>query len=226
MKQRHRIKIGLFGGSFNPIHIGHLRAAEETREILNLEKIYFIPAALPPLKDLTNIAPPRDRLRMIKLAIKGNPFFKTSDIELKREGLSYTIDTIKFFCSKFSDYELYFIIGSELFPKIDTWKEYKSLFELSNFAVITRPGFSKDLLSTLPLALKDEFRYYQRENNLTILKHKYSKTLALVQIEGIQLSSTHLRNLINKKRSIKYLVTKEVEQYIKDTKLYLKETHR
>jgi nicotinate-nucleotide adenylyltransferase len=226
MEHNSKIKIGLFGGSFNPIHLGHLRAAEEIREILSLEKIYFIPAFKPPLKDLRSVAPPRDRLKMTELALRGNPFFEVSDVELKREGPSYTIDTLKFFSSKFSDYELFFILGSELFSEIDSWKEYKSLFGLSNFAVIKRPGFSKDLISTLPLALKNEFRYYQTEDNLIIYQHKSSKILALVQIEGIQVSSTQIRDLINKKRSIKYLVTREVEQYIRDNKLYIKEASR
>ncbi len=226
MERKYRIKVGLFGGSFNPIHLGHLRAAEEVREILSLEKIYFIPASQPPLKDLSNVAPSANRLKMVKLAIKGNPSFRVSDVELKRGETSYTIDTLKFFSSKFPNYELYFILGSELFSEIDGWKEYKILFEFSNFAVITRPGFSKNLLSTLPLALEDDFRYYQNEDNLTTYQHKFSKTLALVQIDGIQVSSTRIRDLINKNRSIKYLVTKEVEQYIRDNKLYLKEEFR
>ena len=226
MEKKSRMKIGLFGGTFNPIHIGHLRAAEELREILQLEKIYFIPASVPPLKDLKNIASPSHRLRMVEIAIEENPFFQSSDVELKREGPSYTIDTLRFFSSKFPEFELCFILGSELFSEIDSWKEYNKLFELTHFAVITRPGFSKNLLPSLPLALKDDFIYHSDEHNLIVYLHKTSKTLALVQIGGIQVSSTQIRDLIYKNKSIKYLVPKEVERYIFDHNLYKKEAPR
>src|SRR3972149_1250719 len=159
MEKKSRMKIGLFGGTFNPIHIGHLRAAEELREILQLEKVYFI-------------------------------------------------------------------LGSELFSEIDSWKEYNKLFELTHFAGITRPGFSKNLLPSLPLALKDDFIYHSDEHNLIVYLHKTSKTLALVQIEGIQVSSTQIRDLIYKNKSIKYLVPREVERYIFDHNLYKKEAPR
>lgn len=218
MRKKHRV--GLLGGTFNPIHIGHLRAAEEVREILALERVYFIPAAMPPLKDLTKIASPDNRIKMVELAIQGNPFFELSDVELKREGTSYTVDTLGYFASKFPEFELYFILGTDLFPEMDTWKEYKRLFELSNFAVITRPGFSKDLSSTFPLALKDDFQYHKNEGSMTFYMHKSSKLLVLVQIEGIQVSATRIRNLLNKNRSIKYLVPLEVEEYILENKLY------
>lgn len=221
MRKGHRIKAGLLGGTFNPIHIGHLRAAEEVREILTLEKLYFIPAAVPPLKDPTKIAPSDSRLKMVELAIRGNPFFEVSDVELKREGTSYTIDTLRYFSSKLPEFEFYFILGTDLFPEIDSWKEYKRLFELSNFAVITRPGFPKDSRSsTLPLTLRDDFQYHTNKEGVTSYMHKSSRVLALVRIEGIQVSGTQIRNLLHKNRSIKYLVPLEVETYILENKLY------
>jgi len=224
MRKRHRIKAGLLGGTFNPIHIGHLRAAEEVREILALEKLYFIPAAVPPLKDPTKIAPSASRLKMVELAIRGNPFFEVSDVELKREGTSYTLDTLQYFSSKFPEFEFYFILGTDLFPEIDSWKEYKRLFELSNFAVITRPGFPKDShSSTLPLALKDDFQYHTNKGSVIFYVHKSSRVLALVPIEGIQVSGTQIRNLLHENRSIKYLVPLEVETYILENKLYTNE---
>ncbi len=221
MGKKSRTKIGLLGGTFNPIHLGHLRAAEEVKEILALDKIYFIPSAMPPHKDSSDLAPPHHRLRMVELAIRGNPFFEISDVELKRSGPSYSVDTLEFFVSNFPESELYFILGVDLFFEIDTWKKHKMLFELSNFVVITRPGFPETI--SIPLALKDDFRYYKNEENVIFYMHKSSKILALLQIQGIYVSSTKIRDLINKNKTIKYLVPKEVEVYVIENKLYTKE---
>lgn len=216
------MKIGLLGGTFNPIHIGHLRGAEEIREILALDRIYFIPSAMPSHKDSSDVASPANRLKMVELATVGNPFFEVCNIEIKRGGPSYTVHTLEYFSSKFPEFEIYFILGAELLSEIHTWKEYKRLFELSNFAVITRPGFPHS--TSIPLALRDDFRYYKNEENAKFYMHKDStKTLALVEIEGIQISSTRIRDLINKTSSIKYLVPKEVEAYILGNKIYTKE---
>lgn len=218
-----REKIGLLGGTFNPIHFGHLRAAEEVREILCLSKVYFIPASIPPHKDSTNIAPSEDRLRMLELAIKDNPFFEISDVELKRRGPSYTIDTLRYFSTEFPDFEFYFIVGTDLFSEIDTWKDYKKLFKVSNFAVISRPGFPKDFSKVFPLALREDFRYHKEEGNIIFYLHKSLNILAFVRIEGIQISSTKIRCLLKENKSIKYLVPKEVEEYIITKKLYKEE---
>lgn len=222
MKERPRIKVGLLGGTFNPIHIGHLRGAEEIREILAIDRIYFIPSAMPPHKDSSNVASPADRLKMVELAISENQFFEVCDVEIKRGGPSYTIHTLEYFSSKFPEFEIYFILGAELFSEIHTWKECKRLFELSNFAIITRPGFPHS--NSIPLVLRDDFRYYKNEENVIFYTHKGSaNTLALVEIEGILVSSTQIRDLINKNSSIKYLVPKEVEVYIYENKIYTKE---
>lgn len=216
------MRIGLFGGTFNPIHIGHLRGAEEIREILALSRIYFIPSAIPPHKDSSDVASPADRLNMVELATMENPFFEVCDIEIKRGGPSYTVHTLEYFSSKFPESEIYFILGAELFSEIHTWKEYKRLFELANFAVITRPGFPCS--ASIPLALRKDFRYYKNEESVTFYTHKDSaRTIALVEIEGIQVSSTRIRELINRNSSIKYLVSKEVEAYILENKIYTKE---
>jgi nicotinate-nucleotide adenylyltransferase len=222
MGKKPRMKIGLLGGTFNPIHIGHLRGAEEIREALGLGRIYFIPSSMPPHKDSSDIASPADRLKMIELATGENPFFEVCDIEIKRGGPSYTVHTLEYFSSEFPDSEIYFILGAELFSEIHTWREYRRLFELSNFAVITRPGFPH--FTSVPLALGDDFRYYKDEENVIFYRHKGSnKTLALVKIEGIQVSSTRIRDLIKKNSSIKYLVPREVEVYILENKIYTKE---
>ncbi|MER3446403.1 MAG: nicotinate-nicotinamide nucleotide adenylyltransferase [Candidatus Dadabacteria bacterium] len=216
------MKIGLLGGTFNPIHLGHLRGAEEIREILALNRIYFIPSSMPPHKDSSDVASAADRLKMVEFAIRENPFFDVCDIEVKRGGPSYTVHTLEYFSSKFSEFEIHFILGAELFSQIHTWKDYKRLFDLANFAVITRPGFPHS--NSIPLALRDDFRYYKNEESVIFYIHKGSnKTLALVEIEGIQVSSTRIRELINRNSSIKYLVPKEVEAYILKNKIYTKE---
>src|SRR3989338_11463826 len=108
------MKIGILGGTFNPIHIGHLILAEEAREKLGLDKIIFVPAYLPPHKDNSDIAPAKYRYRMIELAIQKNSYFSLSDMEIKRNGRSYTIDTLKEFKKLYPEDELHFIIGSDL----------------------------------------------------------------------------------------------------------------
>ncbi len=223
MDKINRKKLGLLGGTFNPVHLGHLRAAEEIREILELDKIHFIPASIPPHKDSEDIITTEDRLKMLELATYGNPFFEISDIELKRGGASYTIDTLRHFSYSYPEYELYFIVGNELFAEINTWKDFKQLFALSNFVVITRPGFSGDYSSLIPLAVKEDFRYHKTENEVTTYFHRGSKTLTIVQIEGIQVSSTQIRNLLEKDKSVKYLVPATIESYILSKKLYKKE---
>lgn len=223
MEKKADRRVGLLGGTFNPIHLGHLRAAEEIRETLTLDRVYFIPALTPPHKTPSDIASPADRLKMIECAIRGNPHFEISDVELRRKGPSYTVDTLTYFSSNFPDSEFYFIVGSDLFSEIDTWKDYKRLFELSNFAVITRPGFCEDPYSTFALELRNDFRYYKKEKDVVTYLHKGSKLLVFVRIEGIQVSSTQIRRLLREGRSIKYLVPDEVESYILSKKLYKKE---
>lgn len=218
-----RRRLGILGGTFNPVHLGHLRAGEEVREILGLDKIYFVPAAIPPHKDSSEVSSSSHRLKMVEAAISGNPFFGVSDFELEHDGPSYTIDTLRYFSSEFAGSELYFILGTDLFSEIDTWNECEKLFEVSNFALITRPGFSDDLFSILPLALKDDFRYHKKENKVTSYLHKSSTILALVEIEGIEVSSTRIRDLISGGKSVKYLVPDTVESYILNNELYKKE---
>lgn len=217
------VKVGLFGGTFDPIHFGHLRAAEEIREILGLEKIYFVPASVPPHKTTPGMASPHHRLKMLELAVNDNNFFSISDVEIKRGGKSYTIDTLQYFSETYPLFELYFISGSDLFSEIDSWKDYKKIFSASNFAVVERPGFSFELPGTLPLEIKDDFRYYKNHNNLTLYINKNSRILSLIKIDGLEISSTKIRELVNKSKSIKYLVPSSVETYILEHAIYKKE---
>ena len=222
-------KVGLFGGTFDPIHSGHLSAAEEIKSILNLDKVYFIPSGNPPHKENSDITPASDRLEMIRLAIEDNKDFEISEFELTSESPSYTVKTLEHFNSIEPDVEFYFIVGNELFNNIESWKDYKKLFELSNFAVITRPGFSEEDSSKVPLALKDDFRYHNSIENVISYTNKTkdselkNKNIVFIEIKGIEISSTDIRAFVKSKQSIKNLVPDKVEKYISAKKLYTQE---
>lgn len=219
MSNKNKQKVGLFGGTFDPIHFGHLRAAEEIKQILDLEKVYFIPSAIPPHKTQSNITDPFKRLQMIKLAIEGNEYFDISEFELNSDTTSYTIKTLQHFKQIDPEQELYFILGNEQFNNIESWKDYKRLFDLTNFAVITRPGFSELQSAKVPLALKDDFRYHNSIENVTSYTNK-DKEIVFIEIKGIEISSTDIRSFVKSKKSIKYLVPNQVQKYILSEKLY------
>ncbi len=187
------MKIGILGGTFNPVHIGHLILAEEAREKLSLDKVIFIPANLPPHKDDVDIADPQARLRMLKLAVKGNKHFTVSDIEIKRSGRSYTIDTIKALKDKYKNDELYFIIGSDLLKYLEGWKDLNEIFKIVKFIAATRPGYP---LENIPA---------------------YIKTLG---IRAVDISGFSVRQCVKEGKSFRYLVPEAVFEYINKTKLY------
>ena len=215
-------KIGLFGGSFNPVHLGHLRAAEEIRELLSLDKVIFIPTSVHPLKQSSNIPDGKKRFQMLKLAIRDNPDFEVSEVELKREGPSYTIDTLKYYSNRYKNNQFYFIIGNENLASIDRWKQYEDLFRYSNFAVIKRPGVKSGKgNSPLPLKLKRTFKLKKSQKDITIYEHKSSKKLIFLNIRGIRISSTRVRKLIREKKSVKYFIPNNLNTYILKNNLYI-----
>lgn len=187
------MKIGIFGGTFNPVHIGHLILAEEAREKLGLDRIIFIPTSLPPHKDTVNIAPAADRLKMLKFAIRGNKFFGLSDIEIKRQGRSYTIDTLKELKNKFIHDELYFIIGSDLLKYLNEWKDLNEINKMVKFVAATRPGYPLEQIPS----------YIQR-----------------LAIRAVDVSGFEVRQCIKEDKSFRYLVPDKVFDYINKRKLY------
>ena len=209
-------RIGLFGGTFNPIHLGHLRGAEEIREAFGLQEVTFIPAAIPPHKLAEKVIDAKHRFEMVKLATAHNPFFSTTDIELSRPQKSYSIDTIRYFRERHP--EVFFILGRDAFVEIETWKEFQELFSLCNFIVMARPGSQETLTpSPLPSALAPVFRYDQEINGWT---HGSGYTLHFKAITGLDISSTKIRELIAEGKSIRYLVPGEVAAYIRKQGLY------
>lgn len=187
------MKIGILGGTFNPIHLGHLIMAEEVLQKIGLQRIIFVPANFPPHKEDGEIIKASLRLKMLRLAIKNNPCFAVSDIEIKRGGDSYTIDTIKEFRKIFSGDELHFIIGSDLVKYLDEWKDIKDIIAKVSFIAATRPGFP---LQNLPAYI------------------------ARIDIRAVDISAFEIRRCIKEKRSFRYLVPDVVRQYIIKKRLY------
>jgi len=213
-------RIGLFGGTFNPIHLGHLRGAEDIRESFSLDQVIFLPAAVPPHKDTKNVIDPLPRLEMVRTATETNPFFSVSDVELKRSGKSYSIDTLRYFRGRQAD-SFSFILGQDAFAEIETWKEYQELFSLCNFIVMVPSGFEKvSPGARLPAVLAGSFRYHQEGR---VWLHESGHTLHFKEIILLDISSTRIRELIEKGKSVKYLVPPEVEAYIRTQGLYQRE---
>ena len=209
------MKIGIFGGTFDPVHTGHLRVAEEVRESFSLERIVFVPVLMPPHKRDYRIAEADDRLHMLRAGTRGNRFFQTSETEIRRGGVSYTIDTLKGFEKRFG--EVYFLIGIDAFSEIDTWHAYRELFRHAHFIVMTRPTRNQSsLLNLLPRDIQDEVRALD-EN---ILEHTSGKRIYLRGITQLDISSTKIKELLKNGRSVRYLVPGPVERYIHQRGLY------
>ncbi len=212
------MKIGLFGGTFDPIHWGHLRSAEEVREAFSLDRILFIPASRPPLKKKQPGASAQDRLEMVRLATAKNSRFEVSNVELGRPGKSYSIDTIRHFVGKGTKDSYYFILGFDAFRQIGSWKDFKEIFPLCHLIVTSRPGSGDSLsLHDMPVAVKRLFCYTKFEH---AYKHTSGTYLFFLKITDISISASEIRNRLREGKSIRYLVPSEVESYIERKGLY------
>src|SRR5260221_10843447 len=212
------MRIGIFGGTFNPIHCGHLRSAEDVRDAFSLDHVYFVPAARPPHKSGEAIAPVAHRLRMVELAVADNPFFAASSIELERAGPSYSVDTIRHFLSAFHPSAIAFIVGIDAFRELHSWKAYETIPALCDVIVTSRPGEENPALEDfLPVALKDTFWY---DSSAHMFRHVSGHFLTLHSINGLSIASSTIRAMIYQRRSIRYLVPPTVETYIDCHHLY------
>ncbi len=188
-------KIGIFGGTFDPIHNGHLITAQSVKEIRNLEKIIFIPAFISPHKQDKHASKAEHRLNMLRLAIKEIPFFECSDFEIKQHNISYTIDTLREFKKYYDEIDL--IIGYDNIFQFHSWKEPDEILELANIIVLKRK-------SSHPLDFID----------------KYVDAAIFVQTRGIEISATDIRNRVHSGLPIYYLVPEKVLEYINQNNLY------
>lgn len=216
------MKVGIFGGTFNPIHYGHLRAAEEVREKLKFDKILFIPSKSPPLKTEA-IADAVHRYEMLRLAIFNNRFFELSDIECRLPGKSYTVKTVDELTKTNPGTRFFFILGIDAFLDIPNWWHPERLIALTNFVIISRPGFKFIDLQTSPYTKINRRILSELDNGETEtckIKLKSNKDAILLRLTPIGISSTEIRRLIRQGKSIKYLLPAEVKSYIISNRLY------
>lgn len=211
-------RVGLFGGTFNPIHLAHLRIAEEVREACALEEVLFLPAADPPHKPIAGATPFRHRLAMVEAAIAGNPGFRSCDIEAQRQGKSFSVDTLELLRAQQPDSDFYFIIGLDSWRDLTSWKEYARLFELANLVVTTRPGIEVGApLDALPVAVRQEFCYSAAAS---AIRHRSGHHLVFLTETRLDISSTDIRNKLARGQSIRYLVPDPVASYLTTHGLY------
>lgn len=198
-------KIGIMGGTFDPIHIGHLSLAEAVRDELDLDRVIFVPAGEPPHKERGSLGSAEDRYNMTLLGCKDNPFFEVSRTELDREGPSYSVDTIRELKKLYGeDNRFYFILGADSLMEFDNWREPKTLLSLCCFAAVARPGFKSKKITA----------------QLKKLKEKYNADIKYTESVRLEISSTDIRNKISQGKSVKYSVTEAVLEYIREKGLY------
>jgi nicotinate-nucleotide adenylyltransferase len=202
--ENKKSKIGIMGGTFDPIHYGHLVAAEGARHHFNLDMVIFVPAARPPHKGMRVITDPVHRLNMTVLATGSNPRFEVSDVEIKRRGTSYTIDTVLNFRQSWPGSEIYFITGADAVLEILTWHRVRELLDLCSFIAATRPGYR---LENLAETLKG-------------LPQGYIDKISVMEVPALAISSTDIRDRVIRGMPIKYLLPEEVEDYIFRKGLY------
>lgn len=212
------MKLGILGGTFDPIHLGHLRVAEEIVEDLGLKKVYIIPSAAPPHKTGRLVTPFRHRLAMALLATKDVPLLEVMDLESKRQGPSYSIETLKELNTIFRpDPDLFFIIGVDAFLEIKTWKEYRDLFNYTNFVIIERPGYEYIKLGQFIKTLGLKLGKIDIPNDC--IAHG-TKNILIKKTTHLDISSTDIRKRIAKEKSIRFLTPSRVYQYISQKGLY------
>ncbi|WP_134687178.1 nicotinate-nucleotide adenylyltransferase [Brevibacillus migulae] len=188
-------RIGLLGGTFDPIHSGHLIAAEQARDQMKLDEVWLMPTKIPPHKTRTDIADEQHRLRMTELAAADHPYFRVSDMELHREGPSYTVDTMRAIRQMFPHDEFLFIIGGDMVEMLPKWHRFEELRTIVHFIGLARSGAQ-----------------YNQE--------AVSSYVTFVEMPAIDISSTMIRQRVRAGISIRYLVPDAVERYIKEHRLY------
>ncbi len=191
------MRIGIYGGTFNPMHIGHLIVIESVREQLQFDRLLFIPSANPPNKSDPSLAPASDRLQMARLGVEGNPDFEVSDIETNRGGISYTVDTLKSLSALYPRATLSLIIGADNLIEFQTWKSPNEIVDRAELVVMNRPGYA-----------------------VQGAKSELSRLAKHVNVPQIGVSGTDIRRRVKLGRSIRYLVPRTIEEYIRQKGLY------
>jgi nicotinate-nucleotide adenylyltransferase len=211
--------VGILGGTFDPVHVGHLRAAEEVREGQDLDEVRLVPAAVPPHKERAGVVAAPHRLRMVELALAGIPGLRASDIELARPGPSYSIETLRAVRAELGDAaRLVFAVGYDAFRDFGTWKEHAGIFALCDVVVVTRPPWPERLaLEEIPVAAREAFWYDPTSESF---RHRSGHVLTLQRITALDISAAAIRARVRAGRSIRFLVPPAVESYIAAHGLY------
>ncbi|GAB4460498.1 MAG: nicotinate-nucleotide adenylyltransferase [Armatimonadaceae bacterium] len=193
--------LGIFGGSFDPVHFGHLRLAEEAREQAELDKVLFVPTQVSPFKVGRTQTPAAIRLQMLEIAVSDNPAFAISDTEVRRPGPSYTVDTLRELSNTFPDAELYFITGTDAVRDLPKWHQPEEVLRLARFLVSVRPGVDKgEVLAALPDLWEERIRF--------------------IEMTELDISSTYLRERLRQGGSARYLLPRNVIDFIESQGLY------
>lgn len=198
------MRLGIFGGTFDPVHIGHLVAAQVSLEQAGLDKVLFMPAGVNPLKVGRSIREGKDRLAMVRLAIEGAPKFEACDWELTRPGPSFTVDTLEHFQQLYPQAELFLIIGADNLQILPKWRAVDRILEIATILAVTRPGFDLTTSAETVLALRTDL----------------SDRVRYVDIPGLNISSTCIRERMLKNLSVEHLVPSKVIRYSKENSLY------
>lgn len=194
-------RIAIFGGTFDPIHIGHLRIAEEARERLGLETVLFVPNNVSPFKTDTRVTPGERRLEMVGQAVADNPAFAVSRVEIDRPGPSYAVETVRTLREVYADADLFFLTGADAIRDLPEWREPEALLAAARFVAMTRPGADGE-------AIRD------------VLPVPWRERITFIEMRGLDISATDLRARVRTGRSIRYLVPRAVEAYIQRHGLY------
>ncbi|MCS7304648.1 MAG: nicotinate-nucleotide adenylyltransferase [Thermoguttaceae bacterium] len=199
-------RLGIFGGSFDPVHYGHLLLAENAREQCRLDRVIFVPAGLPPHKQNQPRASAEDRIAMLQLAIAGHEAFEISRCEVDRQGISYTIDTVRYFRSQEPDAELFLILGGDMLRDLPTWREAKELLRLAQPVVAYRPGWDQAI--------------WEHLNTIASPAQIAHIRTCLIRMPLVDFSSSEIRRRVAAGQTIRYQTPPAVEQYILTHGLY------
>lgn len=211
-------RLGIMGGTFDPVHLGHLRAAEEAVDLLDLDRVLFVPSADPPHKPGCELSAFEHRSRMLELSISKNPRFGISEIERRFAGKSYTVNSLRGLTEEFPGTGLFFLIGLDAFLEIDTWYRFTELFQLARIVVLRRPGFGEaDVEDFLSRRVSAD---YKRDSQTGSFTHPLMHPVCYLRNTRLDISSTGIRKLAAQGRSIRYLVAPEAESYISERELY------